>query len=62
MIFYSQKGAGNVTTYNRSDRRHWRRTLRRISWRVYRRRAVLAVAVLLPSRAPVAAQAMAVLR
>jgi hypothetical protein len=45
-----------VTTYNRSDRRHWRHTLRRIIWRVNLLLAALAVAVLLASPTPAAAQ------
>ena len=38
-----------MTTYNRSDRRHWRHTLRRVAWRVNLLLAVLALAVLLAS-------------
>lgn len=36
-----------MTTYSRSDRRHWRHTLRRFVWRINYLLAVLAVAVLL---------------
>lgn len=38
-----------MTIYSRSDRRHWRYTLRRFVWRINYLLAVLAVAVLLAS-------------
>lgn len=38
-----------MTTYNRSDRRHWRHTLRRVAWRVNLLLAALVLAVLLAS-------------
>lgn len=38
-----------MTTYNRSDRRHWRHTLRRVAWRVNLLLAVLALALVVAS-------------
>lgn len=44
-----------MTTYNRSDRRHWRHTLRLVAWRVNLLLAALVLAaVLLPSVASAA--------